>query len=64
VVRSDRDPQQFATAMRSKLRDLDAGLPCNIQTWTKELDGALFAPRVATVSLGVLGGMGATRRPS
>ena len=59
VVRSDRDPEQLATAMRSKLRDLDAGLPFEIQTWTKELDGALFPSRLATVSLGVLGAMGA-----
>jgi predicted permease len=59
VVRSDRDPEQLATAMRSNLRDLDAGLPFEIQTWTKELDGALFPSRLATVSLGVLGAMGA-----
>ena len=59
VVRSDRDPQQLAAAMRSTLRDLDAGLPFDIQTWTKEMDTALFASHVATVSLGVLGGMGA-----
>src|SRR5208337_3886895 len=59
VVRSDRDPQQLAAAIRSKLRDLDAGLPCFIQTWNEAMNGALFAPRVATVSLGVLGVMGA-----
>jgi ABC-type antimicrobial peptide transport system permease subunit len=59
VVRSDRDPEQLVAAMRSKLRDLDAGLPFEIQTWTKELEGALFPSRLATVSLGVLGAMGA-----
>jgi predicted permease len=59
VVRSGRDPEQLAAAMRGKLRDLDAGLPFEIQTWTKELDGALFPSRLATVSLGVLGAMGA-----
>jgi ABC-type antimicrobial peptide transport system permease subunit len=59
VVRSDRDPRQLATAMRNKLRELDAGLPFDIQTWTQELDGALLASRVATVSLGVLGAIGA-----
>jgi predicted permease len=62
VVRSassERDLAQVAAAIRSKLRDLDAGLPVYIQPWTKELDGALFASRVATVSLGVLGVMGA-----
>ena len=46
-------------AIRSKLRELDAGLPVYIQPWSKEMDGALFASRVATVSLGVLGMMGA-----
>jgi ABC-type antimicrobial peptide transport system permease subunit len=59
VVRSDRDPQQMSTAIRSTLRDLDPGLPFEIKTWTEELNTALFAPHVATVSLGVLGGMGA-----
>ncbi len=59
VVRSDRDPLQLAAAIRSTLRDLDAGLPFDTQTWTKEMDAALFASHVATVSLGVLGVMGA-----
>jgi predicted permease len=59
VVRSDRDSLQLATAIRSTLRDLDAGLPFDIQTWNQEMDGALFASRVATVSLGVLGITGA-----
>ena len=59
VVRSDRDPQQLATAMRGKLRDLDNGLLAYIQPWNKELEGVLFPSRVATVSLGILGVMGA-----
>jgi predicted permease len=59
VARSDRDPRQLASAIRSTLRDLDAGLPLDIQPWTQGIDAALFAPRVAMVSLGVLGGMGA-----
>ncbi len=59
IVRSNRDPGQLASAVRSKLRDLDSGLPSFIQTWTKGLGVALFAPRVATISLGVLGVMGA-----
>jgi predicted permease len=58
VVRSDRDPQQLASAIRSTLRGLDEGLPLTIQTWTEGLDIALFPSRVATVSLGVLGFMG------
>jgi len=59
VVRSDRDPQQLVAAIKSKLRDLDTGLPSFIQTWNEEMNGALFAPRIATASLGVLGIMGA-----
>jgi predicted permease len=59
VLRSDRDSQQLAAAIRAKLRDLDAGLPAFIQTWNSEMNGALFAPRMATLSLGVLGMMGA-----
>jgi len=59
VVRSDRDPAQLAPAIRETLRALDDGLFLNIQTWTQGLDIALFAPRVATTALGVLGGMGA-----
>jgi len=61
VVRSNRDPRQLAAAMRSTLRDLDAGLPFSIETWTDEMNSgaALFGPRMATASLGVLGAMGA-----
>jgi ABC-type antimicrobial peptide transport system permease subunit len=59
VLRSSRDPQQLVAAIRSKLRDLDTGLPSFIQTWNEEMNGALFAPRMATASLGVLGVMGA-----
>ena len=59
VVRSQRDPQQLVAAIRKALRDLDSGLPAFIQTWNEEMNGALFASRMATVSLGLLGLMGA-----
>jgi len=59
VVRSNRDPRQLAAAMQSTLRSLDAGLPFYIQSWDKGLDLALFGSYMATVSLGVLGAMGA-----
>ncbi len=59
VVRSSRDPQQLATAIRGQLRNLDPGLPVFMQTWNQEMSGALFAPRMAALSLGVLGLMGA-----
>jgi predicted permease len=59
VVRSKGDPQQVAAGMKNTLRNLDRGLPYYMQTWIKDLDGALFPSRVATVALGVLGVMGA-----
>ena len=59
VVRSSRDPQLLAAAMRSALRKLDAGLPVLIESRDKPMDTLLFGPRMATVSLGVLGVMGA-----
>jgi predicted permease len=59
VVRSKRDPQQLAAAIKGKMRELDRGLPFDMTTWKQELDGALFASRMATISLGVMGVMGA-----
>ena len=59
VVRSDGDPQQLAAAVKSIVEDLDAGLPFTIRTWNQELESALFPSRMATLSLGVLGVMGA-----
>ncbi|HEY6266797.1 MAG TPA: ABC transporter permease [Candidatus Acidoferrum sp.] len=58
VVRSRGNPQQLSAAIRTTLRDLDSGLPSFIQTWNEGMDGALFASRMAAVSLGVLGVMG------
>jgi predicted permease len=59
VVRSSIKPQQLAAAIRTKLRELDSGLPPFLQTWNQALDGALFVSRTAALSLGVLGLMGA-----
>jgi predicted permease len=59
VVRSQRDPQEIAAALQRSMRSLDPALPFEISTWNNELDSALFAARVATVSLGVLGLLGA-----
>jgi predicted permease len=59
VVRSTRDPHQLALAIDRTLRGLDPELPFTVKTWSRQLDSALFASRVATVSLGVLGGLGA-----
>lgn len=59
VVRFAGDGQQVATGIKSKLRELDSGLPSLIQTWDSALDLALFPARMSTVALGVLGMIGA-----
>jgi ABC-type antimicrobial peptide transport system permease subunit len=59
VVRSNRAAEDLIAVIRSTLRQVDAGMPVFIQTRYQELETALFAPRMATLSLGVLGAMGA-----
>jgi predicted permease len=59
LVRSHRDSEELATAMRSKLRELDAGLPLDTKTWINLLEPVLFPARMAAAALGVLGMMGA-----
>ena len=63
VVRINPEPgrgaQEITAAIRSKLHELDAGLPVDINPWNTLLGVVLFPSRVATVSLGVLGVMGA-----
>ena len=59
VARSNGGPQQLAAAIRNTLRSVDSAMPFYMATWEKEMDGVLFAPRMATASLGVLGVMGA-----
>ena len=59
VVRSERDPVELASEVRSGIRNLDPSLPLTTLTWTEGLDIALFPSHVATVALGVLGLMGA-----
>jgi predicted permease len=58
AVRSDRDPAQLAAAIRSTVRELDAGLPLYLGPWNKELGTALFASRMAAMTLGVMGAIG------
>jgi predicted permease len=59
VVHLNGGLQQLGTAIRNTLGQLDPGLPILIETRDKPLDTILFGPRMATVSLGVLGMMGA-----
>jgi len=59
VVRSSRDEAQLAPAIRNTVHGLDASLPLYIETWSKAMEAPLFGPRMATLSLGVLGVMAA-----
>jgi len=59
VVRSNSNPQQLTAAIKTAVQKLDPGLPFTIRSWNQELGSALFPSRMATLSLGVLGVMGA-----
>jgi len=59
VARSPRDPQQLTTAIRGRLRSIDTGLLTQVDTWSNLLNVVLFPARAATMTLGVLGIMGA-----
>jgi predicted permease len=50
--------QLLGSAMRRTLRRLDAAMPVIIETRASPLEVPMFAPRMATISLGVLGMMG------
>jgi predicted permease len=58
VVRSGRDPEEISAALERTLHGLDPALPLSVSTWNRELGSALFAARVASVALGVLGLLG------
>lgn len=59
LVRSSRDSQQLGATVRTRLRELDAGMPLDILKWNRELDFSMFPARMASLSLGLLGAMGA-----
>jgi predicted permease len=59
AVRPDRDPAQLAAAIRATMRKLDAGLPVYMGPWNKELETTLFGSRIAAITLGVMGVIGA-----
>ncbi|MGB6691072.1 MAG: ABC transporter permease [Terracidiphilus sp.] len=59
VVRSSHALREVAATLHETVHNLDAGLPFAEITWPQQLDSALFAARAASVSLGVLGLLGA-----
>jgi predicted permease len=58
-VRSSRDHEQLAAAIRGKLREVDQGLNFEVLEWNDDLENVRFPDRVATSTLGVMGGIGA-----
>ncbi|HEY1964380.1 MAG TPA: ADOP family duplicated permease, partial [Acidobacteriaceae bacterium] len=59
VAKAASGPGQLVPALNEKLHGVAPGLPLTAMTWQQELVSALFAARAATVSLGVLGMLGA-----
>ena len=59
LVRSARDPGELTKSVRAALRGIDAGMPLDMLLWTRELDFSMFPARMASLSLGVLGALGA-----
>ena len=59
MVRSSREPEQLAAAIRNKIHRLDPGLPVDTETWNNLMEVVLFPSRIATLALGVMGALGA-----
>jgi predicted permease len=59
VVRSNRDPRIVGPAIRNTLHRLDAALPVDMETRYDEMVTVLFPAQMATITLGVMGGIGA-----
>ncbi len=59
MVRSPRDPQQLAEAIRAAIHGLEPALPVGTDSWDAFLRVVLFPARAATMALGVLGALGA-----
>ena len=56
---SPNNPDLLSAAMRNKLRQLDSAIPVVVEARATPLQVSMFGPRMATLSLGVLGLMGA-----
>jgi MacB-like periplasmic core domain len=58
VVRPKGDPQQLGEVIRRTLRQLDPGLPVQIEKRHDEMATVLFPSQMASLALGVMGIMG------
>lgn len=59
VVRSSQDPRVLGPAIRNTLHRLDAALPVDMETRYDEMVAVLFPTQMATITLGIMGGIGA-----
>ncbi len=59
MVRSSRDPRLLGPVIRNTLHRLDAALPVDMETRYDEMATVLFPAQMATITLGVMGGIGA-----
>ena len=59
VVRSSRPPGELTSALARALNAVVPNVPVSVRPWPEALAGALFAPRVATVAVGTMGGLAA-----
>lgn len=59
VIRAAGDPAALASSVREALRELDAAVPLDIDTWNHRMGLPLFPARMATLALGVMGVIGA-----
>jgi len=59
VVRSSRDSRVLSPAIRNTLHQLDAALSVDMETRYDEMVTVLFPAQMATITLGVMGGIGA-----
>ena len=55
VVRSSRPQNELAPALTRAFHAVEPNVPVAVRDWTEGLAGALFAPRVATIAVGVMG---------
>lgn len=59
IVRAGDNPVGLASAVRAAVRGVDPALPLYVESWTQQLEFALFPSRIATLALGVMGLIGA-----
>jgi predicted permease len=55
VVRSPRAQNEVAAAVQLTLSAIEPNAPITVQSWPDAIAGALFAPRSATIALGIMG---------